>query len=64
MAKKSLAAELAEFKAFFEENKGIEIVGAVRKEPDQYRVTTHNTAFDVAVTRDDAGAITQALISF
>ena len=64
MARKTLAAELAEFKKFFEENKGIEVREAVRTGSDAYRVTTDNTAFDVSVTRDDKGAITEALITF
>jgi hypothetical protein len=63
MARKTLAAELAEFKEFFEENKGIEIQGAVRQEPNVYRVTTHNSAFTVTVSRE-AGMITEAIISY
>lgn len=64
MARKSLATELAEFKEFFEENKGIGIAEAVKVEPDVYRVTTHNSGFTVTVSRDDAGAITEAIISY
>ena len=63
MAGKTLAADLAEFKAFFEENKGIEVHGVVRKSANIYRVTTHNSAFTVTVQRK-AGAITEAIISY
>lgn len=64
MARKSLAAELREFTEFFEENKGIKVAGVTRKAANVYRVTTHNTEYDVTVTRDKSGAITRALISF
>lgn len=63
MANKTLAADLAEFTAFFEENKGIEVHGVARKSTNVYRVTTHNSAFTVTVKRDK-GAITEALITF
>jgi hypothetical protein len=63
MAKKTLAAELAEVTAFFEENKGIKVHGITRKDPDVYRVTTHNDQFTVTVSRSE-GAVTEALISY
>ena len=63
MATKTLAADLAEFKAFFEENKGIEIHGVTRQSTNVYRVTTHNSAFTVTVTRSK-GEITEAIITY
>lgn len=64
MAEQSLSADLADFKAFFEENKGIELHGITRKSRNIYRVTTHNDEFTVTVKRNTGGDITEALISY